>query len=387
MPTANQRNQAQTAQPLVVRPIDNKSELKTFIKIPGNLNKGDPCAVTRLYHERMQHFTTNPFFKRADWLGWVAWRGRKPVGRISAQIDHLHTNRFDNKTGFFGSLESQDDPEVFSALFDTAENWLKNKDMNQSIGPMNLNINQEIGLLIEGFNEPPSFMMGHSPPYYGQHIERLGYQKEVDLFAYNLRCGIPYTKSMQRVIARHRDQLKVRPLDFKNRHTDLRIMCKIFNDAWAKNWGFVPFTDEEFLEIGRDMLRITDADWMQIAEFEGEPAAFVVALPNMNEVIRDLNGKLFPFAWLKLIWRLKVMRLPTSGRLPLMGVLTKHQNSITGAALLFQLMSTLEKVLVSSGIKTVELSWILEHNMRVRKLIEAVSGEPYKTYRVYNKSL
>lgn len=383
MPTANQRNPAPI---VVVTPVGNKSELQTFIKVPNVLYKDDPLAVTRLYHERMQHFTANPFFEHADWQAWVAFRGRQPIGRISAQIDHLNSNRFEQKTGFFGSLEAPNDPQVFQALLSTAEDWLKNRQICKLIGPMNLNINQEVGLLVDGFDKPPSFMMGHALPYYGQNLEHLGYRKEVDMYAYNLRRDAAYPKIVESGMSRYHQRIKVRPLDIKRLNENLLIMRTIFNDAWEKNWGFVPFTEEEFLEIGRSMLMITDPSFMQIAELDGEPAAFTVVLPNVNEAIRDLGGKLLPFGWLKLLWRLKIKH-PASSRMPLMGVLTKYQNRPIGAAAVFKMLDALKRELLRKKVTTVECSWVLEHNKRLRKIIEAFGGKPYKTYRVYSKSL
>ena len=385
MTTTKHPNQA-SDQPVNVRPVRGGRDLKAFIQTPNHLYLDDPHAVIRLYAERKLHFTRNAFFKHATWQAWVAWRGKQPVGRISAQIDHLHLECSKEKTGFFGSLEAEEDPAVFHALFSAAEDWLKENGMQRVIGPMNLNINQEVGLLVDGFDTPPCFMMGHAPTYYQPQVEQCGYTKEIDLLAYTLKPDSPYPKTMRDSFRRYAKRFKTRPLNIKKKEEDLLLMRSIFNEAWAGNWGFVPFTEEEFFDIGNQMLAIVDANWLQITEFDGEPAAFTVTLPNINEAIHGLKGKLLPFGWLKLLWRLKV-RHPKSARIALLGVLTKYQNSLAGAAIVFHMLTSVEGILNKHQVKKLELSWILENNERMRKVIELSGDRPYKTYRVYTKAL
>ena len=275
----------------------------------------------------------------------------KAVGRISAQIDHLNADRGRPGLGYFGLIDAIDDADVFAGLFRAAEGWLKERHMTEVLGPMNLNINQEVGLLVDGFDTKPYFMMGHSKPYVGQQVEAAGYRPAKDLLAYEMDPDFKIPSVMTAVEKRLHGRMVIRPIDRKNRDRDLKAMCGIFNDAWENNWGFVPFTDDEFLTIGHEMLLIISDDFIQIAEVDGEPAAFIVMLPNVNEAIADLNGRLLPFGWLKLLWRLKVS-YPHSARVPLMGVRQKFQRTRLGPGLAFAVIHAVRNASVARGIDT-----------------------------------
>ena len=316
----------------------------------------------------------------------MTYRDSKPVGRISAQIDQLHIDRYQDATGFFGMLESEDHPETFQILMNTAETWLRNQGMKRISGPFNLSINQEIGLLVEGFETPPSMMMGHARPYYAGRIEENGYQKEKDLLAYIIDSDFTHCAAMQTVTARAKKSVRTRSLRKSRFGEELRIILDIFNDAWSKNWNFVPFTKAEFEHLGKDLKMLADEELVQIAEVNGKPVAFIVLLPNLNEVIRDLNGRLLPFGWLKLLWRLKV-KYPITSRIPLMGVRRRYHDSLMGAALAFGVIAAVQQAALKRGLKEVELSWILEDNMGMRSIIESINGRVYKTYRIYSKQL
>lgn len=371
-----------------IKPISTRKDLNAFIGMPNRIYQEDPHWVARLRLERQQHFTAaNPFFEHGKWQGWLAFKDRRLAGRISAQIDYLHEERYRNATGYFGSLEGENDLLIFRALFDTAETWLRQQGMKRVVGPLNLNINQEVGLLIRGFDRPPFFMMGHAHPYFAAHIQQCGYQKAVDTLAFRIVlsefCVPP---AMRAYLERMQDKLHLRPIDKKRAASELNLVRDIFNDAWDENWGFVPFTESEFLSVGTDMLKIISPDYIHIAEFEGEPAAFIVLLPNVNEMIQDLQGRLLPFGWLKLLWRLKIGR-PKTARVPLMGVRKKYQNSMIGAALAFCLIQKMHDKSMRNGVQEIELSWVLEHNTRMKKMLETISAKVYKTYRIYEKSL
>ena len=373
---------------LQVRAVSGKQALNAFIRVPWSIYKDDPNWVAPLISERKRAFSPeHPFFKHAEWQAWIAYRDGIPVGRISAQIDQLHLQQNDEKTGFFGLIEAPEDDEVFSALFEAAEDWLRNQGMQQVTGPFNLNINQEIGVLVEGFDSPPYIMTPHSPSYYGPAIERCGYQPVQDLLAYELDSGtLRIPRVMQALIDRSGDRIKARNLNRKNRDTELEVMRDIFNDAWQNNWNFVPFTAEEFNAVGKELLMLVPDDFIQIAEIDGEDAAFIVLLPNINEVIADLNGRLLPLGWAKLLWRLKV-RFPKSGRVPLMGVRQKYQNTRFGPALAYMTIKGVMDAGTAMGLERAEMSWILDHNHGVRNIIESVGGEITKRYRMYEKKL
>jgi hypothetical protein len=343
--------------------------------------------VPPLLLERKEHLSPhNPYFDHARYQSWIAYRDGKAVGRISAQIDQLHLDIHAENEGFFGMIEAEDNPETFTALFDTAEAWLHNHGIQRALGPFNLSVNQEIGLLVDGFDTPPFFMMGHARPYYAGRIAENGYQKEKDVFAYLLDAHFPEPRAMRAIVKRTRKRVKVRSFRKSNFQEDLEIIKDIFNDAWSQNWGFIPFTDAEFKQIGKDFKLLLDFEMVKIAEVDGMPAAFIVVMPNINEAIRDLNGRLFPFGWLKLLWRLKV-RYPQTVRIMLMGVLQQYQDSLLAAAMVFMMIQALQPPAYKHGIKEAELSWILEDNQGMNDIIEALGGINYKRYRIYSKSL
>jgi len=359
-----------------------------FIRVPWSIYSDDPNWVPPLLMERREAFSSkNPFFQHAEWNSWVAYRNDRPVGRISAQIDRLYLEQHDESAGFFGLIEAPADPDVFLALLSVAEAWLMKKGMKRVLGPFNLGINQEIGLLVDGFDTPPYIMMGHAKPYYGEFLERNGYHSVQELLAYELKLenfGMP--PIMRRLIDRQGDRVSARIFNRKNRQADFEVMRDIFNDAWSQNWGFVPFTEAEFQAVGKELLMVVPDEFIRIAEVEGEPAAFIVLIPNINEAIQDLNGSLLPFGWAKLLWRLKVGHLK-SGRIALMGVRKKFQHTRLGPALAFLTIECLEEPANRRGIERVEMSWVLESNQGIRNVIEQVTGKITKRYRMYGKEL
>jgi len=373
---------------LRIEAVADRRQLDRFIKLPWTLYQSDPHWVPPLLFELNQRLSKkNPFFEHARWQAWTAWRDGNIVGRISAQIDNLYQERYDDAVGYFGMLEAIDDPAVFAALFGAAEGWLRANGMRVARGPFNLSINEECGLLIEGFDTPPCIMMGHARPYYGRQIEAAGYQKATDLIAYRIAPDFQAPAVMRKLAERAlATRVKVRPLRRKQLREDLEILRSIFNDAWANNWGFVPFTEAEFKDIGELLTLLVDDDFVQIAEVEGEPVAFITALPNINEAIRDLDGRLLPFGWAKLLWRLKV-KFPRTARVALMGVRQVHQHTRLGPTLAFLVIDAVRQACIRRGVTEVELSWILENNDGMRNIIETIGGEAYKRYRMYQKSL
>jgi len=371
-----------------IREVTGKKALKTFIKVPWAIYKDDPNWIPPLMIERKEAFSSkHPFFKHAKWQAWVAYQDGKAVGRISAQIDELHQQRYNNKTGFFGLIEAPDDNAVFSALFTTAEDWLRQNGMQQVIGPFNLGINQEIGILTDGFDTPPCVMTSHSPRYYAAAIENCGYQPVQELLAYELDIHSYTTPSFkQELIERTSNRIRVVELNRKRMEADFEVMRDIFNDAWQDNWNFVPFTREEFLAIGKELLTVVPHDFLQIASIDDEPAAFIAMLPDINSAIADLNGRLLPFGWAKLLWRLKV-RFPKRCRIALMGVRKKYQNTIFGPAMAFMVVDSVLTPGLSRGGRSVELSWILKQNKPTRNMIEKFGGKITKRYQMYSKNL
>ena len=372
---------------LTVRAVHNRTLLNEFIRLPSALYHDDPNWVSPLYIEQKERFSNkNPFFQHARWQAWIAYRGARPVGRISAQIDDLHLQKFQDQTGHFGCLEAVDDQEVFGALFASVESWLKSEGMARATGPFNLSINEECGLQIDGFDTPPRIMMVHGRPYYGQAVEAAGYRKAVDLIAYRQPPDFTVPRVMQRLVGRVSERVHIRPLNRKRLKSELALLLDIFNDAWSENWGMVPITEAEFAEVGKVMTLLIDDDFVQIAEVDGEAAAMIVCLPNINEAIQDLQGRLLPFGWLKLLWRLKV-RYPKTARIPLMGVRKKYHHTPFGPALSFMITDALRYPVLARGIREMEMSWILEHNSGMRNIIESLGGQAYQTFRLYEKTL
>ena len=309
------------------------------------------------------------------------------MGRISAQIDDLYLERHDAHTGFFGLFETIDDPAVSGALFNAAEGWLRSQGMRAVVGPFNLGINQEIGCLVEGFDSPPNVMMGHARPYYDSLIKSQGYRQAQDVLAYDIdEASFNFPEKLSRLLDRMSGKMTLRQVDRKNTAVELQTLRGIFNDAWSENWGFVPFSEEEFDVVGKELFMMVPKDFTWIAEADGEPAAFIILIPNLNEAIADLKGRLFPFGWAKLAWRLKV-RSPKTGRIALMGVRKKYQQTRLGPALAFMTIRALFEPARKRKMEKIEMSWILEQNQGVRNIIEQIGGFVTKRYRMYEKEI
>ncbi len=370
-----------------IRPISGFRETGKFIDVPWQIYADNPLWVPPLRLERRLHFSEfNPYFRHAQWQGWIAYQDNLPVGRISAQIDELHRQRYGSDTGHFGLLECINDEAVFAGLIQTAENWLVERGTRRISGPFNFSINQECGLLVQGFNTMPAFMMPYSPERYPSMLERQGYQPCKDLLAYRIRTDFDPPAAMRAIDRKFQNRIRLRALQRSRFSQEIEILRDIFNDAWSENWGFVPFTREEFDELGSALRWLVPAEFIQIAEMDGVPAAFMAVLPNLNEVLHKLGGKLFPFGWLQLIRQLR-SRSITTARVPLMGVRKQFHHTLPGTALAFQVINAPRKVVYAHGIKEVELSWILEDNRPMRVILEKIGGEEYKRYRIYEKTL
>ena len=367
--------------------VTERQQLREFLALAHRLYASDPVWIAPLdLMKREQLSPANHFFEHARWRAWIARRNGVPVGRITAQIDEMHLQQHGDAVGYFGMLEAEDDPAVFAALLGAAEQWLRAEGMRQVRGPFNLHVNEEVGLLVEGFSTPPYFLMGHARPWYGARVEAQGYQGAKDLLAYHVRPDFEAPRVMERLANRVSDRVTLRSVRPKQLQEDAAIMRDIFNDAWQNNWGFVPLAEAEWADTVKTLTKLMPNEYIQIAEYDGEPVAFIVALPNLNEAIRDLKGKLLPFGWLKLLWRLKV-RHPQTARVPLMGVRQSFQHSRLGPTLAFMVIDAVRKPLHARGVKDVEMGWILEDNDGMRNIIETIGGQAYKRYRIYQKEL
>ncbi len=369
--------------------VTDKATMRRFIRVPFLVHKNDKMWVPPLISEREEAFdpAKNELVRRSEVRFWIARRDGRDVGRISAQIDPLAQKEGTDRTGQFGALSAVDDPEIFTALFKTAEEFLISRGVRRAQGPFTLSINEETGLLVDGFDSPPMMMMGHDPAYEAAHIEAAGYKGEGDVFAYLLDMDLPLSRSAQNMLNRPlAGSVTMRRLNLKDYDNEIRRIVDIFNDAWSGNDGFVPMTEAETDELATRIKLLLDERLVWFAEMNGEPVAFIVTLPNINEAIRDLNGKLFPFGVVKLLWRLKVKGLK-SARVPLMGVRRKLAGTVIGSALPLQLIGAIWPGVKKLGFRWVELSWILENNRPMRSILERLGAKSYKTYRIYGKTL
>ncbi len=376
---------------LVVSPVAGKADLKAFIDLPKRLYAGHTGYTPHLDVERKEAFSPrkNPLFKHVDVEFLLARRAGRVVGRIAAQIDHAYLERYADGTGHFGCLAAEDDPAIFSALFAAAEAWLKGKGLKRATGPFSLSVNEEVGLMVWGFDSRPMLLVPYDPPYAGPRVEECGYAKMKDVFSYDYDVqNAPETigaKLMAR--AGMAGRVTVRTANMKMFDAEVRTIVDIFNDAWSDNWGFVPFTQAEIDHAAKAFGPVIVPDLAVIVEVDGEAVAFIIALTNLNEAIEGFNGSLLPLNLLKLVWRMKIAGV-ASTRVPLMGVRKKFRNHpLMGAGLAMMAIDQLRQNGKRLGKKTAELGWILEDNKATNNIIRSVGGVHYKTHRIYQKAL
>jgi hypothetical protein len=367
-------------------PIGGK--VQPFLDVVDYVYRGDPQYVRPLDLDMKHRLSPrNPFFEHAEGVLFTAHRNGWCVGRVSAQIDREHLARHQDEAGFFGFFDTIDDREVASRLLDTAAEWLRARGMKRQRGPLSFGINEELGCLVEGFDTPPMIMMQHHRPYQGGLVESAGLTKLKDFYAWRYVVGdVPKRaqKAYEEVAAM--PEVRTRHIDLKNLEADIRTVMEIFNDAWIDNWCFVPFTEKELVRLANDLKLIGIPALTYIAEVDGEPAAVAVALPNVNELIKDMHGSLFPAGLPKLLWRLKVVG-PKTARLIILGIKKKFRNQRKYAGLSTYLYTLMNRAGRDLGIQWGELSWTDEENGPVNVAIKFMGGKIYKRYRVYEREL
>lgn len=371
--------------------IRSRRDLKHFLDLPERIYANDPNWVAPLRREirKLLDRRGNPFFDHGEACFWLAWRGAAPVGRISAQINRLHLERYHDATGHFGFLEAIDDPDVFAALLRTAEDWLRQRGMTRIVGPASLSINDEVGVLVSGFDTPPMVGMAHSPPYYGPRLESLGYAKAKDLHAYVLDPRkVTGVERLERTTARirSRGRITTRPIDMKRFREEMQVGIDIFNDGWSDNWGFVPVTPREVTHLADSISQIIRPEGVVFAMADGRAEGILVGLPNLNEAIADLRGRLLPFGWLKLLWRLRPGRIK-SGRVAIFGVRNSLRNTTLSGALAAVMLAEALKIAQTMGIERGEMSWILEDNAWALTVVPCAGASLGKVYRMYEKPI
>ena len=376
--------------PVTLRPVVAKADRKAFVDFAWRVYRDDPAWVPPLKDE--VHGLIDP--KKNPWFGhgrsalWLAERDGEIVGRISAQVDDLVQQHMQRGLGQWGMFEALG-ADAAAAVSAEAEDWLRGQGMTRAMGPISISIWDEPGLLISGFDQSPTAMMGHHRPEYEAWVEAAGYAKVKDLHTYELDITKERQPMIQRLVraGEANPRIRIRNVDKSQFDRDARIILDILNDAWSDNWGFVPLTDAEIAYAGKKLKPIIFEDLVRIAELDGEPVAFMMTIPDINEMIADLNGSLFPFGWVKLLWRLRKPRVERV-RVPLMGVVKRLQGARIAGQLAFMLIEQIRIACVEHyGVKHGEFGWVLEDNQGMTSIAELSGSRINHTYRIYDKAL
>ena len=368
-----------------VVPVRTRKALKAFIELPNRLYAGDPNYVPGLHIREKAIFdrTKNPFFKNSEAEFFLALDGGRPVGRVAAIRNGPHLDRTGDRTGFFGFFESVEDDGIARRLLDAAVGWLSERGMAAVIGPENYTTNEVCGVLVEGFHDPPVFMMPYNKSWVPGFFERYGFIRELDLVSYRIRRGLA-TSLERAAIARRRwedrlarREITLRALDLRRFDAEVENLRVAYNLAFRDNWGFVPFMPEEFRCQAADLRKITGPEMMLLAEHRGEIVGFLCALPDLNQVLIKLrNGRLFPLGILRLI---RGRRRINRARILILGVIPEYR----GLGIDFCLYARLYELLISRGYIEAEAAYVMENNAEMNKILVKLDGQISKRYRLY----
>ena len=371
------------AEPVVVKPVTSWWQQRQFLNVPWDIYAGDPYWVPPLRGtaKEMVNYTRHPFYDNAEIQTFLAFRGGKPVGRIGAVVNHAHNERYHEKRGFFGFFESEDSQETASALLDAARDWLRAKGMTAIRGPMNPSMNYECGLLIDGFNEPPTFMMTYNRPYYQRLMETYGFAKVQDMFAFwghtSMLSGLD--KKLEFIIreCQQRFDIKLRRLDTKRFEQDVRMFLNIYNQSLVGTWGFVPISEAETKAMAAGLKMLIVPEMTTVAEIDGKAVGAVFGLLDYNPRIKEIGGRLFPLGFLKLLFNRKGIK---KVRLISTNVIPEYQK--WGVGLL--IISRLVPEVYAWGIEETEFSWVLESNTLSYGTLKRGGAKITKTYRIFD---
>jgi GNAT superfamily N-acetyltransferase len=373
-----------------IRPVRNKRELKRFVKVPFRLHREHPQWVAPLIFERMEFLNRekNPFFEHAEAEYFLAERAGEPIGRITAQVDRGWDESQGGNDAMFGFFETADDPEVAAALLGAATDWARQKGRGRILGPMDFTTNDEIGILIEGYERRPMILENWHPPFYRGLIEAEGFGKAMDLLMWELQFGdLKEGESFDPSIhaaaekALSDEGVRIRNISLRNLPAEMRAFSEVYNEAWGDNWGFVPATDAEIEFHAKLLKQVLDEEWAYIAEKDGEPVGAALTLPDVNQVMAKMNGRLLPFGWLRfLLGKGKIDQL----RVLALGVKHAYRHSGVAAGLYLKHLETAAR---PGTIEGGEMGWILETNGPMNRAMEGMGGKIVKKYRVYEKSL
>ncbi|WP_380781477.1 N-acetyltransferase [Sphingomonas sp. R86520] len=380
---------------LIIRPVETKKDRKIFVDLPFRLYADDPHWVPPLKSEALGLITPekNGWFSHAKGQLFLAEEDGRVVGRISAHIDTLALTMppeqgFGPGVGQWGLMEAERQ-DIFQALLDRAEAWLREQGMARALGPISMSIWEEPGLLIDGYDHSPTIMMGHAKREYRGWIERANYMPIKQLMTYEVDVTKQFPPIVQRIIksGEKNDRITIRNVDKSKFEEEAAIILAILNDAWRDNWGFVPLTPPEIKDVGVKLKPIVFNDLIRIAELDGKPVAFMITLPDLNEAIKPLNGNLLPFGWIKLLWWLRKPKVRTV-RVPLMGVVKELQASRMASQLAFMMIEYIRRASVEHyDAKRAEIGWILDDNQGMRSIAETIESRMNKVYQVYERTL
>jgi GNAT superfamily N-acetyltransferase len=368
--------------------VTSRGERNAFVKFQWQIYKNDPAWVPPLIIERKAFLDRkrHPFYRHGVAMPFLARKSGKIVGRIMASDDPNYNSLHQTNVGCFGLFESIDDHDVATALFDVAASWLRMKGRTEMMGPVDYSTNYVCGLLVDGFRFPPTILTAHNPPYYRELIEGCGFRKAKDWYAWWFDDPTKAAAHLRRFAARFAERCPavIRPANLKNLRDESRRLREIYNQAWKKNWGFVPFTEAEIEFMTGELKPLLASEFAWIAEIDSAPVGFTLCLPDINVVLRDLNGRLtrfgLPIGLIKLLFYKKRIR---KGRLIALGVIEKYRRVGIAEALVLRVM---EETMIKRGI-TGELSMTLEDNFMINRFLEAIGAQRYKTYRIYRKQL
>ncbi|WP_439568836.1 N-acetyltransferase [Sphingopyxis sp.] len=381
--------------PITIHPVKDKGDTREFVELAFRLNRGDPAWVPPLKGEVYNLLTPgkNPWFEHGRAQLFLARRNGRTVGRISAHIDDLALAQPADQgmgpgTGNWGLLEAEDE-ETARALLAAAEDWLRGQGMHRALGPLSISVWDEPGLLIEGFDNRPTVMMGHNSPLYRGWIEGTGYRPIKQLINYDVYVKEGFSPLVNRIVAagEKNARIRIRKVDKKNFDAEAALIMGLLNDAWSDNWGFVPLTDSEIAFVGKKLKTIVFEDLVRVAELDGEAVAFIIVLPNINELLIDMDGSLLPFNWARLLWWLRKPKSRTL-RVPLMGVTKKLQNSRMASTLAFMMIELIRRDAVRDyGTERGDIGWVLDDNQGMNAVAEAIDAKVNRVYQIYDKML
>ncbi len=380
---------------ITIRPVLNARDRHAFVDLPFRLYRDDPNWVPPLKREALGLITPakNGWFTHAQAQLFLAERRGAVVGRVSAHIDTLAQTMpadrgFGPGVGQWGLFDAED-AAVAARLIVAAEGWLRGRGMTRALGPISMSVWEEPGLLVEGYDHPPTVMMGHAKPEYRGWIEGAGYHAVKRLFTYDLDITHPFPPLVRRIVAsgEKNPRIRIRTVDKSRFDEEAALILGILNDAWSDNWGFVPLTPPEIADVGVKLKPIVYEDLIRIAELDGRPVAFMITLPDLNEALKPLGGSLFPFGWAKLLRWLHRPRVRTV-RVPLMGVLKELQASRLASQLAFMLIESIRQASVANyGASRAEIGWILDDNQGMRSIADAIECRVNKVYDIYARDL